>query len=74
MEFPRKVKTRQELLDEYAHFMQGKAKDDYKEARKTDSGFAYGSVLNSEDLIDLLKEFERLKASEKEARGQVLEM
>lgn len=74
VDFPRHVKSRQELLDEYAHFMQGKAKDDYKESKKTETGFAPSSVLNNEDLIDLLREFERLKASEKESRNQVLEM
>jgi hypothetical protein len=33
-----------------------------------------GSILRSEDLVDLLKEFERLKAAEKDARDNVLQM
>ena len=54
--------------------MQGKAKQDYKENKKTGQDFQVGSILRSEDLVDLLKEFERLKAAEKDARDNVLQM
>jgi hypothetical protein len=60
-------------MEEYAHLLQGEAKKDYKEAKA--SGLLQSSRLyNNKDLEGLLKELERLKKSEAEAREQRLEM
>lgn len=66
-------KNKNELFEEYSHLLQGDAKKDYKEAvasGQPDKNRLY----QNKDLELIFKEMERLKATEKEAREDLLEM
>jgi hypothetical protein len=70
---PNAVKPASQLIDEYAHLLQGEAKKEYKEAQLSGVQSKTG-LFNSKDLENIFREMERLKASEKEAREELLEM
>lgn len=53
-------------MAKYAHLLKGEAETQYKAAQQ------YGGNFESGDLIGIFEEIEYLKASEKEARQEVL--
>jgi hypothetical protein len=73
-DFPQ-LKEEEELIDEYAHLLKGQAKQDYKESKQVGGfDFSNSAVLQSKDLELVFREMNRLKASEAEARQELLEM
>jgi erythromycin esterase-like protein len=68
-----KIKTKAELFNEYSHLLKGDAKKEYKEAVASGQPDK-NRIYQNKDLENIFKEMERLKATEKEAREDLLEM
>lgn len=71
---PDVVKSSGQLVDEYSHLLQGEAKKEYKEAQLSGIPQDKSRIFNSKELENIFREMERLKASEKEACEDLLEM
>ena len=71
---PNAPKDNAQLFDDYSHLLQGEAKKEYKEAQLSGTPQDKARIYNNKELELILREMDRLKFSEKEARDELLEM